>query len=356
MLSTKTKGLFVDFSEYAMLLARTTHYKHPIHIEELAERPLTEDPEETAEFVREFAQLKGGSFIQSKCAVYPSQRFIRRFTLDPAQKAKNPNYFMDTLNSQFRVDPQKNGVTILNAATGAEFDLEKGTDKELMFVGAPVEELKQAQQQLLQRAVYPASLEIGTVSTLGGLMHYSKTKGLNAPTLVLEITADSSNVFIFRDDMLDVSRPISFGLNSMYPIIQQELGLKDESSAKKIFYSNTFDFTEMGPKLLRKMLKELQASTGFYEVQTGQTIGQIFLSLLPKNLQWVGQVLARSLGVDVVELDFPAWVKAQGITMADEVDVASLENRWIGLFGLMGDYNNAEKDKNVEKVKEGSNA
>ena len=350
MLQTKTKGLFVDFSEYALLLARTSSYKSPIHIEELAERSLTDNLEETAEFIREFVQLKSGSFIQSKCSVYPSQRFIRRFTLDTAQKAKNPNYFMDTLNSQFRVDPEKNAITILNAATGAEFDLEKGVDKELMFVGAPIEELKSCQKQLLERSIYPASLEIGTVSTLGGLMQYSKVKGLNAPTLVLEITADNSNVFIFRDDMLDVSRPISFGLNSMYPIIQQELGLKDESSAKKIFYSNTFDFTEMGPKLLRKMLKELQASTGFYEVQTGQTIGQIFLSLLPKNLQWVGQVLARSLGVDVVELDFPAWVKAQGITMADEVDVASLENRWIGLFGLMGDYNTAEKEGNVEKV------
>lgn len=332
------------------MLARTSSFKAPIHIEELAERGVADDLEETAEFIREFVQLKSGAFIQSKCSIYPSSRFIRRFTLDTAQKAKNPNYFMDTLNSQFRVDPEKNAVTVLNAATGAEFDLEKGTDKELMFVGAPVNEIKTNQQQLLDRSIYPASLEIGTLATLGGMMQYSKVKGLGAPTLVLEITADSSNVFIFRDNMLDVSRPISFGLNSMYPIIQQELGLKDETSAKKIFYSNTFDFTEMGPKLLRKMLKELQASTGFYEVQTGQTIGQIFLSLLPKNLQWVGQVLARSLGVDVVELDFPAWVKAQGITMADEVDVASLENRWIGLFALMGDYNNAERDKNVEKV------
>ena len=67
----------------------------------------------------------------------------------------------------------------------------------------------------------------------------------------------------------------------MFPVIQAELGLKDEDSARKLFYSNTFDFTEMGPSLLRKLLKELQASTGFYEVQTGQTIGQLYLALLP---------------------------------------------------------------------------
>ncbi len=35
--------------------------------------------------------------------------------------------------------------------------------------------------------------------------------------------------------------------------------------------------------------------TGFYEVQTGQTIGQIHLNILPKNLAWMGGLLARNL-------------------------------------------------------------
>ncbi len=83
-------------------------------------------------------------------------------------------------------------------------------------------------------------------------------------------------MFIFGNEQVDICRPIPYGLNSMFPTVQSELGLKDEDSARKLFFSNTFDFTELGPSLLKKMLKELQASTGFYEVQTGQTIGQIF--------------------------------------------------------------------------------
>jgi len=353
MLKTKTKGLFVDHSHYALLLARTSSFKSPLHIEAVTEHN-PKDPEETMNFIQEFAQVKSGGYAMAKCSIYPTRRFIRRFTVDLQAKSKNPNYFLDTLSSQFRVNPEKNMVQILRASNGSEADLEKGTDKELMYVGAPTEEISALQKELLSFGIYPTTLESGTLSTIGGLKDYAKAKGLNAPTLILEITAENSNVFIFREDMLDVSRPISFGLNSMYPIIQQELGLKDEGSAKKIFYSNTFDFTEMGPKLLRKMLKELQASTGFYEVQTGQTIGQIYLSLLPKNLKWIGQVLAKSLGVDIIELDFPAWIKSQNITLADEVDVASLNNRWMGLFSLMGDYSPEEKE--LEKVKEGSTA
>src|SRR5262249_31754357 len=155
---------------------------------------------------------------------------------------------------------------------------------------------------------------------------------------LLEITPETSQVFILRGTQLDLARPVPLGLNSMFPIVQQELGLKDEESARKLFYSNTFDFTEMGPALLKKMLKELQSSTGFYEVQTGQTIGQIHLSLLPKNLSWMSTLLARSLGIDVLKVEYPQWLRSLGIEPAAGCELAALDGRWLEVFGLMGKY------------------
>ena len=78
------------------------------------------------------------------------------------------------------------------------------------------------------------------------------------------------------------TRPIPQGLESMIPVVQKELGLKDEESAKKLFYSNTFDFTSMGNALIKKLLKELQSSIGFYEVQTGQSVGLLHGTQLPQ--------------------------------------------------------------------------
>jgi hypothetical protein len=109
-------------------------------------------------------------------------------------------------------------------------------------------------------------------------------------------------------------------------------------SARKLFFSNTFDFTEMGPALMKKMLKELQSSTGFYEVQTGQTIGQIHLSLIPKNLGWMSGALARSLGTEQIKLEYGPWLHAQGIEPGPGVELAALDGRWLGLFSLMGRY------------------
>lgn len=61
-------------------------------------------------------------------------------------------------------------VQILRGTNGSEADLEKGTEKELMFVGGPTKEFSALQESLLFYGIYPSSLELGTLSTIGGLM------------------------------------------------------------------------------------------------------------------------------------------------------------------------------------------
>jgi len=127
----------------------------------------------------------------------------------------------------------------------------------------------------------------------------------------------------------------------MVPIVQKELGLKDEESARKLFYSNAFDFTGMGATLLKKLLKELQSSIGFYEVQTGQSIGQVICTLLPPKLGWLQTVVAAQLGVPVLDVDIAKWLPARGISMAPGVATGELSNNGLGLFSLMVQHTHA---------------
>jgi hypothetical protein len=266
-------------------------------------------------------------------------------------KAKDPAFLAEFVNSQFQIDPTKNVVAVMNSESGQFATAETGYTKELIFAGAPLEDIKSRQQFAVQGGIYPERLELGSVATIAGLGSYLASEDIKSPTLLLEITQETSQVFILRGTQLDLARPIPHGLNSMYPIVQQELGLKDEESARKLFYSNTFDFTEMGPTLLKKILKELQSSTGFYEVQTGQTIGQIHLSLVPKNLAWMSGLLARSLGIDSLKPEFPDWLRGLGVEAAPGCELAALDSRWLGVFGLMGKY-----DAKAEAKTEGANA
>jgi hypothetical protein len=191
----------------------------------------------------------------------------------------------------------------------------------------------------LELGIYPERLELGTLATLGGMMNYLKFKQTKTPLLLLEMGEEITQSYILSADGLDISRPIPSGVAAMIPVVQKELGLKDEESAKKLFYSNTFDFTSMGGSLVKKLLKELQSSIGFYEVQTGQSIGNVACTQLPASLGWLGSTMAGALGVSPLKMDMLPWLESLNIKLAEGVSPNPPDERWAGLFALIASYN-----------------
>jgi hypothetical protein len=125
----------------------------------------------------------------------------------------------------------------------------------------------------------------------------------------------------------------------MVPIVQKELGLKDEESARKLFYSNTFDFTGMGLLLTKRLLKELQSLIGFYEVQTGQSVGQVLNIQLPPKLTWLDAAISGALGISSIKLDPSAWLQSRQITLPESLAKTAQDVRWFGLLCQMAQYN-----------------
>ncbi len=345
MLNPKTKGLFVDVSEFSILAARTSGYKIPIVIEELAEFPLSAEDSsvEIRDFFEQLVDFKGGGYFVSRTGVYPEGRFVRFYEAESANKAKDLNFLSGILQSEFNVDPAVNTVAILNARDGSDYDPQTSLSKRLVFCGAPAQAFQDAQDRLLDCGIYPERLELSTVTTLGGVSDYAHFNEIKSPILCFELTSQSANIFIINQGQVDVARPVPFGLDSIYPLLQRELGLKDETSARNLFFSNTFDFAEMGPKLLRRLTKELQASTGFYEVQTGQTIEKVFISVLPQNLAWVSKTVSDSLGLDILQPNLEKWLEGLKVTLGEGVEVSNLGPRWMGLFSLMGEFHLREE-------------
>ncbi len=314
-------------------------------VEAIAELPLKADqaPGEIEAFFHDLVDFKGAGYFVSRCGVYPEGRFVRFFEAESANKVKDAEYLKKILKTEFNTDAETNNVAILDARNGADFDIEAGGTRRLVFCGAPNESFLQEQNRLLEYGVYPERLELSTISTLGGVSDYARFNNIKSPILCFELTGECANIFIINRGQVDVARPVPFGLNSIYPLLQQELGLKDEASARKLFYSNTFDFAEMGPKLLRRMTKELQATTGFYEVQTGQTIGHVFMSVLPKNLSWVARTVSDSLALEILQPSIEGWLESLKIKLSDDVEVMNLGSRWMGLFSLMGEFHLREE-------------
>jgi len=202
------------------------------------------------------------------------------------------------------------------------------------------------QNGLLQDGIYPEHLELGSIAVLGALANYLNFTKNKTPVLVLEIESETTNSYIVSADGVEATRPIPQGLESMLPVVQKELGLNDQESARKLFYSNSFDFTGMGPLLIKKLLKELQSSIGFYEVQTGQSVGLLFTSLLPPKLSWLSPVIATSLGVSPLKLDLEPWLDSRQITVADAAK-AVRDPHWFGLLSLMVRHDTATPAANA---------
>ncbi|GHB94246.1 hypothetical protein [Cerasicoccus arenae] len=338
MSKTSSKALIVELSEFSLLVARVSSLEHPMVLEGLEEIPLSDGEASIRSTILSMVGNPKIQYAYAACGIYPPTRVIRRATLENPAKTKDPAYLPEFLKSQFKIDVASYAMSVLNASGGGEFGSDKTAGKELVFSGAPRAALRAEQERLVSYGIFPTRVDIASVSTVGAVLDYQQMKGEKSPTLILEMGYDEALVLVCNGKSLDVARPVPYGLRSMYPIVQKELGLKDEESAQKLFGSSTFDFAEMGPTLLKKLLKELQASTGFYEVQTGQTIGNIFLGLVPDNLGWIATTLSKTLGVHVLKPDYEAWLEHQGIKVADGVDLGNLGSRWFGLFSLMGNY------------------
>lgn len=335
--ATKSKGFCVETGEYSTLMARLTQAGAPFLVEELKELP-TADTAAINEWVKGTDGKGSTGYAHATCGVYPAKRLVRRHTLD-LKRVKDPAYFSEIYSQQFRIEPDKYTIRALNPADGADFDSAKPNQKEVLFAGLPSDEVIAAQDRLLEQGIYPERLELGTLATLGGMINYLKFKQSKAPLLLLEIGDDLTQSFILSAEGVDISRPIPSGIAAMIPVVQKELGLKDEESARKLFYSNTFDFTSMGGTLVKKLLKELQSSIGFYEVQTGQSIGNVFCTQLPGSLTWLGSTMAGALGVSPLKMDMMPWLESLNIKLADGVLPNPPDERWAGLFSLIASFN-----------------
>ncbi|HEU5078201.1 MAG TPA: hypothetical protein VFT72_03270 [Opitutaceae bacterium] len=334
LFSKKAKGIYVDLNDHTMTVARTSGAPGALLVEELKSCPAG-NAEAVSAMLDEFQQKRTGTgnYLPATCGVYPPKRVVRRATLDP-KKYSEPNYFDESAASQCRITPDEYLLAVVSAGSGRDAHPPAEPEKDVIFCGMAKAEISATQKHLLRLGVFPERLELGTLSSIGAIVDYLTFVKSSTPTLVLEMGDTTTESFVVSDAGLATSRQIPQGVETMVPLVQKELGLKDEESARRLFYSNTFDFTGMASALTKKLIKELQSSIGFYEVQTGQSIGQVVCTLLPSKLAWMQAAIAGQLGVDSLKIDYINWLKGRGISLAASLPGEN-DNTALGVLSLM---------------------
>lgn len=335
-LSQKSKGFFIEVNEHAVMLARTSSMEAPFLIEEVKECPAGDANalKEAVASIQLKKNITSHGYINAAVGIYPGKRLIRKHALD-VKRLKEPEYITEVISQQLRIEQDKFIIHIIDAIDGADCDLSKSASKEALFCGIPLENLNTAQDALLAVGIYPERVELGSIAAIGALRAYIVGTKTKTTTLMLEIGHDSTHSFIVSLNGLEAARLIPQGLDTMVPVVQKELGLKDEEAARRLFYSNTFDFTGMGQLLLRRLLKELQSFIGFYEVQTGQSVGQIICTQLMPKLGWLESAISTGLGLGDLKPSADNWLEGCQINLSATAASMVNGNRWLGLLSLM---------------------
>ena len=332
MASQKKNLFYVERGRSAIRAARLSVNGSGSVIEEV-QSISSSAPEEVKAFVQRFGRLKAGQLMRAACAVYPEDRLFRHCSLKEAARPGDPKTLEEIVAKQFKVNPAEYSLMALNADDGTPFDASR-VNREVVICGARKASILEAQDYLVECGIYPVRLELASVATAGMYLRHAKAEGMEEPFLLLEIDEASAAVVILNKGRVDSTRALSLGLNSMIAGVREELGLKDEGAARRLFFSDSFDFREMGPRLVERILRELQSLIGFYEVQTGQSIGRVCCTFLPPKLGWLNETFANSLGMKTHRVDFPALLAKANFTTATGVPPVG-EELSQGLLGVM---------------------
>ena len=129
--ATKSKGFCVELGEHTTLLARLSQPEAPFVVEELKELSSNELGA-VSEWIKAATGKGSTGYAHATCGIYPDKRIVRRQTLD-LKRIKDPTYFNEIYQQQFRIEPEKYTVKVLNHSDGSEYDVIKATQKEALF-------------------------------------------------------------------------------------------------------------------------------------------------------------------------------------------------------------------------------
>lgn len=285
--------------------------------------------------VRSFAGAKTSGYLQASCSVYPEKRIIRNIMLDSA-KGKEGEFIIAQLKEE-GLDPDEYAINCLSSENGEEADLLAFNKKNVLVCGAKHDEIVEVQNKLVSIGVYPNRLEIGTIGTIGILKRVIRTREEKSPVLFLEMESESTNAIIVGSKGVEMARRIDCGARQLAGALKEEMNLKDEAAAEKILLSKDFDLGPIAPKILRRLLRELQSSIGFYEVQTGHSVGRVHCLKQGSKLGWMEYSICDLLSLTSIDVDLVELLQKHEITFRTEELAKTVDITWVGLLALVLD-------------------
>lgn len=336
MLRPKVTGLFIEISEFGMLAIKTSSLVPPFAIEAVYESPLL-DATNTQSFIRSLSGASKNQLSAANCVFYPRKRFLCKAELENPMKGRDdPHYFQKLLRDKFRIETEGSIILVINPHDGNEFGLPP-LPKEVLFCGAPAQEIELWQNTFIDCAIYPERLEMGTLSGLGGFLDYCAFTQIKDPILWIELSSEGMIAVIVKQNKIDNVRFIPLGLDCILKALQEKLNIADLPTAHKVLMEGNSQLSELAPFILGPLVKDLQSFVSFYELQYTTQLKTMAFTLLPSSLSWIRDFLSKGLSISLLELNYSTWLAHKSIQVPTNAKALN-GGQWLNLCSLMLDY------------------
>jgi hypothetical protein len=280
-----------------------------------------------------FENRKG--YVEAGFSVSHPAFFHLSHEVDNLLKAKAPDYFPNWLKGQMTSKTEDVFYYVLNIKTGGLYDPDNIEDKRFLLSGIATSDLVAIQDQIVENSFYPSKLECASLDNYALLRRLMDDSGSDKPMIYIEMFRDDSLMIILPPEGLPVVRRIHCGELAVCEKIKDELTLKDTSASQKLLHSNTIDLSDIGHKIVSPIYREIAAIIGLFEVETGQSAGHLFFANTAPNQNWMADILAKDLGVEVFRPSKEQVQKVTGLQMSSSIEWNMADTRILSLMAMM---------------------
>src|SRR5665213_3597113 len=206
-----------------------------------------------------------------------------------------------------------------NAGDGGKVTAD-GVDKWLMAFTS-LGSLEKASSGLLDLKVDPVDVTPSAFSGIGAITAALRKEGAGRAVALWDLGAESSHILLVTAKGVEAAVPCHVGMDAIIEAVQSALKLKFRGAGARLFFNDTYDFTDPGPRIgaiVSAGVKEALAQLP--DTQSPPALACVGLT---GRQVWFTREVAAAAGIGHWQPDISALSAEQGITFSDAAVEAS---------------------------------
>lgn len=159
---------------------------------------------------------------------------------------------------------------------------------------APTATLETATAAVRERLIEPRRVESAILTRLAAAATAVRHAG-SSPVILWHLGLEHSQLFLVTSRGVEAVASCPTGLDALFTIVQGALGLKLRGAAARLFFNDTYDFTEAGPRIAAELAPSLKTALATFPSSSASAA--FACASFTGKQAWFSAEVARAVGL-----------------------------------------------------------